>query len=85
MVETTRTARISRRLILGLTAASAGALALPSATPARAPIDPVTALTVTSTVLSAARSFSASGGGLEAMMQAQNAKLTLIIQQLGQI
>lgn len=85
MVETTGAARISRRMILGFTVVGAGALALPSATPARAPIDPVTALTVTSTVLSAARSFSAPGGGLEAMMQAQNAKLNLIIEQLGQI
>ncbi len=78
--------RLSRRRLFGLSAASAAVwMGFPGSTPARVPVDPVTVMAATNAAISLMRSFSSPGNGLEAMMQAQNAKLNLIITQLGDI
>ncbi len=77
---------LSRRRLFGLSAASAAVwLGFPGSTPARVRVDPVTVMAATNAAISLMRSFSSPGNGLEAMMQAQNAKLNLIITQLGDI
>lgn len=72
--------------MLGSLAAATGlciGVGKPSA--AWAAVDPMTAISIGSSTLSLMRGFSSRGGGMEAMLQAQDAKLNLIIDQLGEI
>lgn len=75
---------LSRRAFLHFAAGALAAAGVPSRARAQA-MDAMTALSLTGSVLGAASAFASSGGGLEAMLQAQNQKLDLIVEQLSQI